>query len=150
MHSTAEFLWRLNRNYVNRLLRARNTLGLLEHVLRTRANADVQETLLPTVQDARNALSRLSEAHRDWCYTYFYESAETKRMVQTAQGVRRALAHFEAMRRAYGDLFAALDARLSTLPPPPADLTTLPHGDLWDMAQYSLHALANLPPLPEA
>lgn len=150
MQSTAEFLWRLNRNYVNRLLRARNTLGLLEHVLRTRANADVQGTLLPTVQDARNALNTLSDAHRDWCYTYFYESAETKRMVQTARDVRRALANFEAMRREYGDWFAALDARLNELPPPPADLTALPHGDLWDMAQYSLHALASLPPLPEA
>lgn len=150
MQSSAEFLWRLNRNYVNRLLRARNTLGLLEHVLRTRANAEMQETLLPTVQYARTLLNALSDAHRDWCYTYFYESAETKRMVQTQKAVRLALAHFGAMRSEYDDLFAALDARLSELPPPPAELTTLPHGDLWDMAQYSLHALANVPPPGEA
>lgn len=150
MQSSAEFLWRLNRNYVNRLLRARNTLGLLEHVLRTRADAEVQETLLPTVQYARDALSTLSDAHRDWCYAYFYESVETKRMVQTTRDVRRALASFEAMRQQYRDLFAELDARLSELPPPPPNLTALPHGDLWDMAQYSLHALAQMPPLPEA
>lgn len=149
MSASAKFLWRLNRDYVNRLVRARNTLGLLEHILLTRAEPVVQAQLLPAIQFARSYVNRLSETHREWCYTYFYESVETKRMVQSPRAVQRALASFQALHQQHGSLFTELTARLGELPPPPTELTALPHGNLWQMAQDSLHALAEVRPSTE-
>ncbi len=144
MTASAEFLWRLNRSYVNRLVRARNTLGLLEHVVLTRATPDAQAQLLPTVQFTRAYLARLAEAHHDWCYAYFYESAETKRMVQSGRAVQRALASFEQMRQQHGSRFAELAEHIGDLPRPSPSLTDLPSGDLWDMAQHALIRLAQM------
>jgi hypothetical protein len=144
MSASAEFLWCLNRDYVNRLVKARNALGLLEHVLLTRASAEVQTQLLPTVQFARSYLSRLSDAHRAWCYNYFYESAETKRVVQSARAVQQALVSFDQTRQQHGSLFGELAARLNQLPPPAAGLTALPHDDLWQMAQRALRDMSEM------
>ncbi|MEP7291386.1 MAG: hypothetical protein ABI835_06360 [Chloroflexota bacterium] len=144
MPPSAELLWRLNREYVNRLVKARNYLGLLEHVVLTRSAEETRTRLLPTLQITRDRLNQLSEAHRGWCYAYFYESAESKRMVQNAQAVRRALNSFGHMRAQNGGSFDDLAATLYELPRPAPAVTRLPNGDLWEMVQVALYDLINL------
>ncbi len=72
MFASAEFLWRLNREYVNRLARARNYLDLLEQLVLQR-RVPMREPLLPVLQLMHAQLDSLSEEHRGWCYAYFYE-----------------------------------------------------------------------------
>src|SRR4051812_22465600 len=118
MLASAEFLWRLNREYVNRLARARTYLDLLEQLVQERADDDAQEQLLPALQFTHSRFNLLSEEHRGWCYSDFYESAETKRMVQSQRAVERALSSFEQMREQHRSDFADLAALLDDLPPP--------------------------------
>ena len=146
MHPSAEFLWRLNQEYVSRLVKARNYLGLLEDMIVQRGEPDMQTQLLPLLQVARARLNQLSEAHRGWCYTYFYESPESKRMVQSSQAVTRALSSFDHLREQQSRSFDHLAQRLYDLPHPAPMLTRLPNGDLWEMARHALHDLVDLNP----
>jgi hypothetical protein len=144
MRSSAEFLWRLNREYVNRLAKARTYLDLLENMVVQRGAGEMQAQLLPTLQVARTRLNQLSEAHRGWCYTYFYESPETKRMVQSSQAVDRALSSFDHMRAQQSNSFDDLAERLYALPRPASTITRIPSGDLWEMTQLALSELVAL------
>ena len=144
MRSSAEILWRLNREYVTRLAKARTYLDLLENRVVQRGAGETQAQLLPTLQVARTRLNQLSEAHRGWCYTYFYESPETKRMVQSSQAVDRALSSFDNMRAQQSSSFDDLAERLYALPRPAPMITRIPSGDLWEMTQLALHDLVDL------
>src|SRR5579871_3569873 len=135
MLASAEALWRSNQEYVNRLLRARNYLDLLEQLVLERGSAQEQDDLLPALQYTGAQLNSLSEEHRGWCYTDFYESPDTKRIVQTPNAVRRAAASFGTMRERHHAYLSDLEALLDDLPRPPADITRVPHGDLWNMVQ---------------
>ncbi len=140
MFASTEFLWRLNREYVNRLARARNYLDLLEQLVIERGGADAQ-VVLPTLQYTRTHLDSLSEEHRGWCYAYFYESLDSKRMVQSPRAVRRALANFQQMRERQERYFLNLARLLYDLPRPASSITRVPNGDLWEMMQRSLRDL---------
>ncbi len=141
---SAEFLWRLNQEYINRLARARSYLDLLEQMLVGSAADDTDVFL--TLQNMRVYLDDLSEEHRLWCYREFYESPQSKRVVQTARAVRRALASFGQMRERHRLDLGELAAQLDGLPRPAPDVTHVPTGDLWDMVLLALADLADFSP----
>ena len=140
MGLSADVLWWLNQEYINRLARAHTYLDLLERLLLERSDVDQNELRL-VLGSVRAHLDSLKEAHRGWRYTFFYESADTKRMVQTPPAVRRAFAALAAMHAFYErdlhDLYRTLDA----LPRPEDHVTRVPQGDLWEMTQVALHDL---------
>ncbi len=141
MLASAESLWRLNQEYVNRLVKARNYLDLLEQLVR---DADpTPQPFVEAIQLTSAHLNRLSEEHRGWCYTYFYESPETKRVVNTSRAVRRALTSFEDMRLRHHSDIDDLAALLRDLPRPTSRMTHVPNGDLWEMVQSALYDLIN-------
>lgn len=140
MNPSAEMLWRLNREYVNRLGRACSYFDLLAQLVLERdadENAPVQALLLET----HERLTRLADDHRAWCYGYFYESAETKRMVQSAADVSRALTSFADMHYWHRRDFSALVALFEAHPRPRADFTRVTQGDLWELMRRALHDL---------
>jgi hypothetical protein len=141
MLTTVEFLWRLNQQYVNRLTRARSYLDLLEQMLVGRGAEDTEVFL--TLQTMRAQLDNLGEEQRGWCYTYFYESPETKRVVHTRRAIRLALANFEQMRERHSLDLSDLVAQLARLPRPAASMTHVPNGDLWDRLLLALADLTN-------
>jgi hypothetical protein len=141
MFASAEFLWRVNQEYVNRLARARNYLDLLEQLMVERGSPEMQRRLLPTLQSTRAHLDSLSEEHRGWCYTYFYESPESKRIVHSPSAVRRALSNFRQMRERQEASFHDVAALLYDLPRPAAYVTRVPNGDLWEMMLRALRDL---------
>ena len=141
MLASAEFLWRVNQEYVNRLAKARNYLDLLEQLVLERSEVETQDQLLPTLQFTRAHLASLSEEQHGWCYTYFYESPDTKRIVQTPNAVHRALTSFGEMCERHRSYFGDLAALLTTLPRPKASVTRVPNGDLWEMVRFALNDL---------
>ncbi len=149
MFASAEFLWRVNQEYVNRLTRARNYLDLLEQLMVERGSDDVRHRFLPTLRFTRLHLASLSEEHRDWCYTYFYESPDSKRMVHAPSAVRRALSNFQLMRERQANAFEDVAALLYELPRPASYITHVPNGDLWEMLQRSLRDLVRFNSLAE-
>jgi hypothetical protein len=143
MFASAETLWRLNQDYVNRLAKARNYLDLLEQLVLERGGLAAQNQLLPTLQLTRVRLTELSDEQYRWCYTYFYESPDTKRIVQNPNAVRKALHSFGAMCERHRHDFGNLVALLQSLPRPTPDVTHVPNGDLWEMVGYALHDLVD-------
>lgn len=141
MFASAEFLWRVNQEYVNRLARARNYLDLLEQLMMERGSDEMRGRFVPTLRFTRLHLESLSEEHRDWCYTYFYESPESKRVVHTPSTVRRALSNFRLMRERQASVFYDIAALLYELPRPAPHVTHVPNGDLWEMLQRALRDL---------
>jgi hypothetical protein len=144
MLTSAEFLWRLNRDYVTRLARARTYLDLLEPML-LGGGADENEAFF-TLQNVRAYLDSLGEEQREWCYTYFYQSPTNKRIVHSPRAITRALVSFEQMRARHHANLSYLTTRLDELPRPAADLTRVPTGDLWDRALAALLDLADFSP----
>ena len=140
MGMSADILWWLNQEYVNRLARAHTYFDLLERLLLERSDVDWDELRL-VLASARAHLDSLKEAHRGWRYTYFYESADTKRMVQTPPAVRRAFAALAAMHAGYEHDLHVLYNALDALPRPENHVTRVPQGDLWEMTQVALHDL---------
>ncbi|MCC6802211.1 MAG: hypothetical protein IT319_04935 [Anaerolineae bacterium] len=143
MFASAEFLWRINQEYVNRLARARNYLDLLEQLVLERGGDELSHRFLPTLRFTRMNLASLSEEHRDWCYTYFYETPDSKRMVHAPSAVRRALSNFRLMRERQAHAFHDVAALLVKLPRPAPSITRVPNGDLWDMLQRALRDLVD-------
>ncbi|MBI1259641.1 MAG: hypothetical protein GC204_19405 [Chloroflexi bacterium] len=141
MLASAEFLWRVNQDYVNRLAKARNYLDLLEQLVLERSEIVTQDRLLPTLQFTRVHLTDLSAEQRNWCYRYFYESPVTKRIVQTPNAVQNALTSFGAMCEQHRNTFGDLASLLTSLPRPKAAVTRVPNGDLWEMVRFALNDL---------
>ncbi len=136
---SADTLWRLNQEYGNRLSKARTYLDLLEQLVVERGSNE--EILLAALQFTRAHLNGLKEEYRGWRYTYFYEAADTKRMVQTQSAVRRAISAFARMRTRHENYLNELFDALDTIPRPLAEMTTVPTGDLWEMLRFSLYDL---------
>jgi hypothetical protein len=141
MLASAEYLWRVNQDYVNRLAKARNYLDLLEQLVLERSEIETQDQLLPTLEFTRAHLTGLSDEQHDWCYRYFYESPNTKRIVQTPNAVRRALTSFGEMSERHRSYFGDLASLLSSLPRPKTSVTRVPNGDLWEMVGFALNDL---------
>lgn len=137
MSPSAELLWQLNRNYVTRLARAHSNFDLLERLLLQR-RVSLRDPLLSVLQLTHTRLAFLSEEHRGWCYTYFYESADSKRMVQAGSAVRRALVNFGLMCERNNASLNELIALLADSPRPDPTVTRVTGGDLWELMQVAL------------
>ncbi len=142
MSPSAEFLWQLNHNYVTRLARAHSNFDLLERLLLQR-RVSLREPLLSVLQLTHARLAFLSEEHRGWCYDYFYESSESKRMVQTGSAVRRALANFGSMCERQNASLNEVIALLAGSPRPDPAATRVTGGDLWELMQVALVELVD-------
>jgi hypothetical protein len=142
MSASAEFLWRLNQEYVNRLTKARNYLDLLGQLVLERGGQTEQQ-LLSTLEFTQTQFDQLSDEHRGWRHAYFYESTDSKRVVQKPRAVQTALAQFGEMHdrhRAYLDQVLVLFYRL---PRPDTCITSVPNGDLWELMQLALGELVD-------
>ncbi len=136
----ADVLWRLNNEYRKRLSHAQTYLDLLEQLLLIQAADDIFETL-EVLQQIRQELVILTEEHRDWRHHFYYDSLETRRMVQDDRAVNKALARFSRMRTQHEQRVYDLYNILAQSPRPNAQVTRVPNGDLWVMAQYALNDL---------
>lgn len=140
-HDTpTDVLWRLNNEYRKRLSCAQTYLDLLEQLLMIQAADDIFQTL-ETLQQVRQELVNLTEEHRDWRHHFYYDSLETRRMVQDDRAVNKALARFNRMRSQHEQRVYDLYMTLDQSPRPNAQITRVPNGDLWVMAQYALNDL---------
>ena len=140
MIASADSLWRLNQEYGNRLAKARTYLDLLEELMMDRGSS-TDEISLSALQFTRAHLNGLKEEYRAWRYTYFYEAADTKRMVQSMGAVRRAVSAFARMRTRHETYLNSLFDALDQIPRPNPDVTTVPNGDLWEMLRFALYDL---------
>lgn len=138
--AAADVLWRLNNEYRKRLSQAQTYLDLLEQLLLVQAGDDLFETL-EHLQQVRHELNLLMEEHRDWRHHFYYDSLETRRMVQDDRAINQALARFNRMRSQHERRVYAIYNLLSQLPRPNVQITRVPNGDLWVMAQYALNDL---------
>jgi hypothetical protein len=152
MVSPADLLWRINNEYQKRLKQATNTLNLLEQLVLTQGGEGYQHTLT-TLHHVLEQVRILKEEHREWRYTYFYESLESKRMVQSDNAVNRALARFVHMRNRHEQQLQSLNALLEHIQRPDRHITTVATGDLWELTEYAIHDLSGfddyLSALPE-
>ena len=141
MTASAERLWWLNNAYRKHLTEAEKCVGLLETLLYTRAPDDADTALQQPLQTLRQQLMRLTEEHRVWRYTYYYQSPFQKRMVASERDVHRALLHFERMRVRHERALVDIVGLLHTLPQPAPALTHVVSGDLWHFATDAVEAL---------
>lgn len=139
---SAETLWRLNQEYGNRLAKARTYYELLDQLVTERGGIADDERLMAVLQYMGAHLNGLKEEYRGWRYTYFYETADTKRMVQSESAIRRAISAFARMRTRHEQYLTELFGALDTIRRPDPLITTVPpNGDLWDMTRYALYEL---------
>lgn len=141
MANSVDLLWMVNNEYRKRLAQAETYLGLLEQLLPIQHGAaqdDVQEVL----RYARQEIQALTEDHRNWRRMYYYESDESKKVVQTERAVSRALDRFSKMRSEHERRLEQLHRVLLNIPRPDPNMTSIPTGgDLWVMTQYAIHSL---------
>lgn len=152
MTLSPDVLWWVNSEYCKRLNRAEKYVTLLEQLVLARASADQEpiSTLLAVLHEARRNLALLLQDHRDWRHTYYYQSARRKRMVQSDEGIERALLQFGALRARHEPWLHALAEELACLPRPDPDLTYVPVGDLWLMTQYAISDLVHFVDQPDS
>ncbi len=140
MSTSADVLWRLNNEYRKRLAMAQTYLDLLEQLVLMQ-NGERQTHTLAALGYARQCVEAMTEAHRQWRQTYYYESAESKRMVQTERAVNHALARFTQMRTQQEHYLHDLYATVNNIPCPDPKLTRVPNGDLWTLTQMAVSHL---------
>lgn len=138
--TSADVLWRLNNEYRKRLSQAQTYLDLLEQLLMVQA-ADQTSQTIEVLDHARHELVILNEEHRDWRHHFYYDSIETRRMVQDNRSVNQALSRFSRMRAQHERRLYEVYNLLTQLPRPDARMTRVPNGDLWIMTQYALNDL---------
>jgi hypothetical protein len=152
MIETTDLLWQLNNEYGKRLSRARAGLELVGRLLAERIGDpeiyEVSDSMaikqMYAVLDYTNErIDNLSRDHRDWRYRYYYDSPDTKRIVQTEEAIREALARFSRMRARHERACKELAILLEALPRPHTYMTSVPHGDLWDNMRASIQDLLN-------
>src|SRR5262249_55217504 len=125
-----------------RLARARNLLDLAEPLIVERGGMEAQDELLPVLRFTRHRFDMMGAEHRAWRYTDFYESPQTKRIVQRPRQVQHALMTFGQMRERHKGYFADLAGLFDELPRPDAEITRVPNGDLWEMVRDAINDLA--------
>ena len=136
----ADMLWRLNNEYRKRLSQAQTLLDLLEQLLMVQDDNSAFETI-ESLQQARHELVMLTEEHRNWRHHFYYDSLESRRMVQDNRAVNKALARFSRMRSQHERRVYEVYNILAQLPRPDVRMTRVPNGDLWVMVQYALNDL---------
>ncbi len=139
MNAPTDVLWRVNNEYRKRLSQAQTFLDLLEQMIL--ATDDRQPRTLETLRYAREQVNSLIEEHRRWRNRFYYDSKETKRMVQADRDVNQALARFSRMRTQHESRLFDIYSLLHEIPAPDPLLTRVPNGDLWSMTQYAIHDL---------
>jgi hypothetical protein len=140
MSSLADVLWRLNNEYRKRLAQAQTYLDLLEQLVLMQ-NGDRQAHTLVALRYARECVEAMTEAHRQWRQRYYYDSDETKRMVQADRQINQALARFAQMRTQQDHYLRELYATLNNIPRPDPKITRVPNGDLWLLTQSAINNL---------
>jgi hypothetical protein len=139
MDSAANHLWRINCEYEKRFQRAKTYLSLLEQLVLVRG-AEAQA--LNMLRRVRIQIEALAEEHRDWRYAFYYESPETRRMVQSSSEVHRALVNFTHMRSRHESELQSLRSLLTHIQRPDPLMTRVPTGDLWAMSESAIHKLS--------
>jgi hypothetical protein len=105
-------------------------------------DGDEQLRTLAALRYVLDELQALDEEHRVWRYKYFYESVDSKRMVQSPDAVQQALARFSRMRTQHERRLADMQSLLVRVQRPDPQLTRVPNGDLWTMAEYAIDNLS--------
>ncbi|MBI5671548.1 MAG: hypothetical protein HZC41_26450 [Chloroflexi bacterium] len=135
-----QVLWNINNEYRKRLSQAQTLLNLLEQLLLMQGDAR-QEHTLAALAYVREQIDLMNEEHRRWRHQFYYESLDTRRMVQDSRAIDRALARFSRMRTDQERRLQDICNLVYDLPRPDTHLTTVPTGDLWTMTQYALRDL---------
>lgn len=141
MHSASESLWRINQDYGQRLMRAQHYLDLLAHQIEDRIDPDA--AVLRVIVYIRDRLTQLRDEHRVWRYNYFYETPDSKRIVQSNDAIRRAYTSFKAMSARHDIDVHQIAAVFYETPRPDTYLTDTANGDLWHLASEALRDLLN-------
>jgi hypothetical protein len=137
MIAPTDVLWRVNNEYRKRLAQAQTFLDLLEQLILVNSG-ERQNYMLELLQYAREEVAGIVEEHRLWRHQFYYDSPENRRMVQNDRAVNQALSRFNRMRSHHESRLNDLYSLLHETPRPDPDLTRVPNGDLWTMAQYAI------------
>lgn len=140
MTTASDLLWRVNNEYQKRLKQTRTYLGLLEQLMLMQHG---DGNSLGLLRSALDQVDVLLEEHRTWRHNYYYESADTKRMVQSHGAINQALANFSRMRARHEHELQKLNGLLVRLQRPDPALTRVPNGDLWSMAEFAVRDLSS-------
>lgn len=138
MDTRSDVLWRINNEYRKRLTQAQTFLDLLEQMMLSHGS---DSYTLEALHYARDQVSALTNEHRDWRYSYYYDSPQSKRMVQDDRAINQALSRFSRMRSAHQALLSDLYNLFGEMPRPDPALTRVPNGDLWSMTHYAIYDL---------
>lgn len=149
---SADVLWQLNNEYTQRLSRARTALEMVGRLLNDRVGSLLErgedtpdkraaEQLLAVLGYCHDRLTILNEEHRDWRYRYFYESPDSKRVVQDDLAVNQAIARFSRMRAKHERVLKELDMLIDAVPQPESTMTTVSLGDLWTILRNAIENL---------
>ncbi|MBL8132721.1 MAG: hypothetical protein JNL42_12750 [Anaerolineae bacterium] len=141
MFAPVEMLWWLSQEYGQRLARANRYLELLERLLTERIPPQSSDSLLHSLAESRGFLETLHDEYRDWRYSYFYQTPDTRRMVSAEADVQRAVERFRRMRARHLEMLITFGGYFEDLPRPEGMITHVPNGDLWEMVREALAAL---------
>ena len=139
MDSPVHQLWHINAEYQRRLQQTRTYLTLLEDLALIRG-ADARA--LNTLHRVRVQIDTLADEHRHWRYQYYYDSPDTRRIIQTHSAIAQALDSFSEMRQRHDMILAELRDMLYRLQRPDPSMTSVPTGDLWAMTVTAMHSLS--------
>lgn len=140
MSPPADLLWRVNNEYRKRLSQLATYLSLLEQLVVTR-NGDSAAQTIALLRFMQDQVDALVEEHRQWRHRYYYESLDTRRMVQSDNEVHQALARFSRMRGQHEQRLAEMNNLIQQIQRPDPSLTRIPTGDLWELAGFALNDL---------
>jgi hypothetical protein len=135
MAAAADLLWHSNNEYQKRLKHARMYLGLLEELI---LNQQGDGSTLAALRRAGDYIETLLEDHRAWRHRYYYQSLDTRRMVQAQGAIHQALNHFRQMRSRHERELSNLIGLLVRVQRPDPAMTRVPTGDLWVMAEFAV------------
>ncbi|MBZ0291700.1 MAG: hypothetical protein K8L99_03950 [Anaerolineae bacterium] len=143
MSAPANALWRVNNEYSKRLTQVKVYLQLLtEQMIDLKAGSDdAHARTSAALHYALEQIDQMINEHKEWRYAYYYESLETKRMVQSLNAVNYALGRFLRMRTQHEQRLKDIHALIEHLQRPDPLLTRVPNGDLWTMTQFAIDHL---------
>jgi hypothetical protein len=141
MSTPVDLLWRVNNEYHKRLSQVMTYLNLLEQLVLMQ-DGENQLRTLAALRYALEQVEILAEEHRVWRYKYYYDSVETRRIVQSPTAVNQALARFSRMRTQHERHLNDMRALLDHVQRPDPQITRVPTGDLWVMTEFAINDLS--------
>lgn len=147
-----DLLWLLNNEYGKRLSRMHAGIELVARLLVERIGntagydeADIAaiKQMYAVLDYTEERINTLIDQHRDWRYSYFYQSQDNKRVVQAEAAIQQAVARFARMRTHHTRVCKELTFLIEALPRPHTYMTSVPNGDLWDNMNIALQDLLN-------